>query len=192
MNHLVVFAHPNPESFGKAIEETVSKASAVKGFSTKVKDLYREGFNPVLGPSDFESFGNGNIPPDIKVEQDLVAWADIISFVYPVWWAGLPAILKGYIDRVFFYGFAYEYKDGTLNGLLKGKRVRMFCTTGTPDTVYESNSMHKSIKQTQDDGIFRVSGIDDVEHLFFGAVPYVDDNTRKRYLAEAEKAINSL
>ena len=68
----------------------------------------------------------------------------------------------------------------------------MFCTTGTPDTVYESNSMHKSIKQTQDDGIFRVSGIDDVEHLFFGAVPYVDDNTRKRYLAEAEKAINSL
>lgn len=192
MNHLIVFAHPNSKSFGKAIEETVSKASEAKGFHTKVKDLYSENFNPVLGPSDFEAFDSWKIPADIKAEQDLITWADTISFVYPTWWTGLPAILKGYIDRVFSYGFAYEVKDGAVAGLLKGKRVRLFSTTGTPDSIYDSNGMHDSMKQTQDAGIFRFSGIDDVEHLFFGAVPYVDDSVRKGYLAEAEKTVNAL
>ena len=192
MNHLVVFAHPNPESFGKAIEESIVKASVTKGFSTKVKDLYSEKFNPVLGISDLEALGRGEIPSDIKKEQELVDWADIISFVYPVWWAGLPAILKGYIDRVFSYGFAYESKNGAMAGLLKGKRVRLFSTTGTPDAIYESSGMHSSMKQTQDAGIFVVSGIDDVEHLFFGAVPSVDSKTREKYLAVIEQKINGL
>jgi NAD(P)H dehydrogenase (quinone) len=192
MNHLIIFAHPNPKSFGKAIEETVIKASETKGFSTKVKDLYKESFNPVLGASDFEAFGSGKIPADIKAEQDLIAWADVISLVYPTWWTGLPAILKGYIDRVFSYGFAYEVKDGAVVGLLKGKKVRLFSTTGTPGAVYDKSGMHNSMKQTQDDGIFRFCGVDDVEHLFFGAVPYVDDSTRKGYLSEAEKKIHAL
>lgn len=192
MNHLIILAHPNTKSFGKAIGETVSKASASRGFTTKMKDLYSENFNPVLGPSDFEAFGSGKIPADIKAEQDLINWADIISFVYPTWWTGLPAILKGYIDRVFSYGFAYEVQNGAVEGLLKGKRVRLFSTTGTPDSVYDSNGMHNSLKQTQDTGIFRFSGIEDVENLFFGAVPYVDDNTRNGYLAEVEKTVNTL
>ena len=192
MNHLIVFAHPDSKSFGKAIVETVTKESAAKGFSTKVKDLYSENFNPVLGPSDFEAFGNGEIPADIRAEQDLITWADAISFVYPTWWTGLPAILKGYIDRVFSYGFAYEIRDGAVIGLLKGKRVRLFSTTGTPGPMYDSNGMHDSMKQTQDTGIFRFSGIDDVEHLFFGAVPYVDDSIRKGYLDQVEKTVNAL
>jgi len=192
MNHLIVFAHPNSKSFGKAIEETVSKASAEKGFHTRVKDLYIENFNPVLSQSDFEALGSGKIPADIRAEQDLITWADAISFVYPIWWTGFPAILKGYIDRVFSYGFAYEVRDGAVVGLLKGKRVRLFSTTGTPDPVYDSNGMHDSMKQTQDTGIFRFSGIDDVEHLFFGAVPYVDDSIRKGYLDQVEKTVNAM
>lgn len=192
MNHLIVYSHPNPKSFCKAIEETVSKTSNSKGFTTKLKDLYAEGFNPVLSARDFASFGSGSIPADIKAEQDLVTWADVISFVYPVWWTGLPAMLKGYIDRVFSYGFAYEAKKGTINGLLKGKIIRLFSTTGTPGDIYSANGMHNSMKQTQDTGIFRFCGIENVEHVFFGAVPSVDDNTRKKYLEEVDKIVSSL
>lgn len=192
MNHLVVFAHPNPESFGKAIKEVIIKASEKRAFNTRVKDLYDEKFNPVLAASDFEAFRKGEIPSDIKKEQELVTWADIITFVYPVWWAGLPAILKGYIDRVFSYGFAYEARNGAMAGLLGGRRVRLFSTTGTPDAVYSANGMYSSMKQTQDAGIFGVSGIDDVEHIFFAAVPSVDDGARAKYLDAAEKTINKL
>ena len=65
-----------------------------KGHEVRVRDLYELNFNPVLGASDFISFSQGNTPADIKEEQEHISWADSITFIYPVWWAGLPAILK--------------------------------------------------------------------------------------------------
>ncbi len=189
MKHLIVLSHPNKKSFGAAIADTVKKVSAEKGADKKFVDLYEEKFNPVLGPSDFEAMGSGMALPDVKKERDLIAWADVITFVYPTWWTGLPAILKGYFDRVFSYGFAYEVADGKVKGLLGGRRVILLSTTGTPSDIYSESGMHNSMKQTQDDGIFRFSGIEDVNHYFFGAVPYAGDEGRKLYLAEIEKVI---
>ena len=171
MNHLVVFAHPNPKSFGKGILDTVVKASEEKGAAVKVRDLYELGFDPILKPSDFVAFKEGKVPEDIAAEQEIIRWADVITFIYPVWWTSLPAILKGYVDRVFSYGFAYEYIDGAPNGLLKGKKALLFSTTGTPDELYAANGMHASMKQTTDQGIFNFSGMEEVSHTFFGAVP---------------------
>lgn len=189
MNHLVVFAHPNPKSFGKGIVDTVVKASEEKGASVKVRDLYSIGFDPILKPSDFEAFQSGKIPEDIAAEQENIRWANVITFVYPVWWASMPAMLKGYVDRVFSYGFAYEYVNGTPNGLLKGKKGLMFCTTGSPNEIYASNGMHNSMKQTTDQGIFNFSGMEEVKHTFFGEVPRVSDEVRGNYLKEVEKII---
>lgn len=84
--------------------------------------LYELNFNPVLGASDFISFSKGNTPEDIKEEQEHISWADSITFIYPVWWAGLPAILKGYVDRVFSHGFAYAYGENGIEKLLSGKK----------------------------------------------------------------------
>lgn len=191
MNHLVIFSHPNPKSFGKGIVDTIQKAAEEKGDSVRVRDLYSIGFDPILKPSDFEGFQSGNIPEDIKVEQEQVKWADIITFVYPVWWTGLPAMLKGYVDRVLSYGFGYENVDGVLVGLLKGKKGMLFCTTGTPSDIYEENGMHNSMKQTTDQGIFNFCGIEVVNHAFFGAVPFVSDEIRKEYLSEVEKIVKT-
>ena len=98
-------------------------------------------------------------------------------------------MLKGYVDRVFSYGFAYEYVDGAPNGLLKGKKGLLFGTTGTPSELYAANGMHNSMKQTTDQGIFNFSGIEEVKHTFFGAVPYVTDETRGAYLKEVIKIV---
>ena len=87
---------------------------------------------------------SGNIPEDIKTEQDHVKWADVITFVNPVWWVGLPAVLKGYVDRVFSYGFACESVDGAPRGPLNGKKALLFCTTGRPNEYYAQNGMHNS------------------------------------------------
>jgi NAD(P)H dehydrogenase (quinone) len=192
MNHLVVFAHPNPKSFGKGILDTVVKASEEKGAAVKVRDLYELGFDPILKPSDFVAFKEGKVPEDIAAEQEIIRWADVITFIYPVWWTSLPAILKGYVDRVFSYGFAYEYIDGAPNGLLKGKKALLFSTTGTPDELYAANGMHASMKQTTDQGIFNFSGMEEVSHTFFGAVPYVSEEVRSDYLQKAAAVVKGV
>jgi NAD(P)H dehydrogenase (quinone) len=189
MNHLVVFAHPNPKSFCKGIVETIEAASKEKGDNVTVRDLYEIGFDPILKPDDFVALQSGNLSEDIKTEQEHIKWADVITFVYPVWWVSVPAILKGYVDRVFSYGFAYESVDGAPRGLLNGKKALLFCTTGSPNEYYAQNGMHNSMKQTTDDGIFNFTGIEVINHTFFGAVPSVSDETRKEYLKEVEKII---
>lgn len=189
MNHLVIFAHPNQESFCKGIVDTIKSVSEKKGDNIVIRDLYKIGFDPILKPSDFESMQSGKIPEDIGAEQEFVKWADFITLVYPVWWVGLPAILKGYVDRVFSYGFAYESVNGVPRGLLTGKKALVFCTTGTPNEVYEQNGMHNSMKQTTGSGIFNFTGIEVIKHTFFGAVPSVTDEIRKGYLKEVEKII---
>lgn len=158
----------------------------------KIRDLYTLKFDPVLKLSDFKALNNRNIPADIKEEQEHIKWADVLIFVYPVWWTGLPAMLKGYVDKVFSSGFAYKYVDGNPVGLLKDKKGLLICTTGTPNNIYKENGMHNSMKQTTDMGIFNFCGIKVIDHVFFGAVPYVSDETRKNYLKEVEKLINEI
>jgi NAD(P)H dehydrogenase (quinone) len=182
MNHLIVYCHPNPASFCKAIADTIEKTSLEKGHQTRVRDLYALGFDPKLKPSDFEAFQAGRVPEDIGKEQQHIAWAETITFVYPIWWTGLPATLKGYIDRVFSYGFAYKYGDRGPVGLLTGKKVIVFNTSGSPNEIYATNGMHAAIQKTSDVGIFEFCGMEVVRHEFFGAVPFVDDETRRGYL----------
>ncbi|WP_291582819.1 NAD(P)H-dependent oxidoreductase [Clostridium sp. UBA6640] len=192
MKHLIIYAHPNPNSFCHAILQSVENVSKSKGHEVKIKDLYAINFNPTLQPSDFEAFGRGEVPSDIKCEQEEVTWADLITFIYPIWWASMPAILKGYIDRVFANGFAYKYDNNAPVGLLEGKKALVFNTTGSPSDAYAENGMHDAMKQMVNDGIFKFCGIEPLYHTFFGAVPFVDDESRKEYLTKTETLIQNL
>lgn len=188
MKHLIVYAHPNPASLSHAMKELLVETYKAQGSEVVVRDLYALGFDPVLKGSDFAGLKEGKLPADITTEQGHIAWADAVTVVAPVWWASLPAILKGYIDRVFLYGFAYQYGASGAEGLLKGKKVLIVSNHGTPANVYAENGMHKSMSQTQEAGIFGFCGMDVVEHLYFGAVPSVDDATRKGYLEKVRAA----
>ena len=193
MNHLVLYAHPNPKSFNHAILETTVKTLESKGHEVSVRDLYELNFEPVLKGSDFEGFQSGNTPTDIKTEQDFISKADVITMIYPIWWTGLPAILKGYIDRVLSYGFAYAYgEDGSIDKFLTGKKGMIINTQGTPNDIYDSIGMTDALKKTSDTGIFDFVGIETVDHLFFGSIPQVDDATRKDMLHKIEDKLLSL
>jgi NAD(P)H dehydrogenase (quinone) len=184
MKHLIVYSHPNPKSFCHAILEEVIKTLKLRNHDLVVRDLYDLKYNPVLSTSDFVAIQSGNIPHDVKEEQNFIIWSDIITVIHPVWWTGIPAMFKGYIDRVFSHGFAYAIGDKGLEQLLKGKKVIIFNSQGTPKEIYDASGMSNAMHMTSDTGIYQFCGIEVLEHIFFSAVPYVDDKTRKDYIEQ--------
>jgi len=118
MNYLIVYAHPNPKSFNHAIKERVEAKLKKEKKKYSVRDLYAMKWNPVLGGADFEVMQGGKTPEDIKAEQNYIKEADVVIFIHPIWWFGMPAVLKGYVDRVFSYGFAYEVGKEGVKGIL--------------------------------------------------------------------------
>ena len=182
MKHLIVYSHPNPKSFCHAIFETVTKTLKSNGHEVVIRDLYNLNFDPILKASDFVAMKTGNITNDIKEEQNYIIWSDIMTMIHPVWWTGLPAMFKGYIDRVYSHGFAYAIGEKGLEQLLTGKKVIIFNTQGTPKEIYDASGMSNDMHLTSDAAIYQFCGIEVLEHIFFSAVPYVDDKTRKGYL----------
>ena len=192
MKALVVFAHPNPKSFNKAILDTVTGELQKKNAEVRVKDLYASNFNPILSGSDFEQFLSGKVPEDIAAEQANVAWADTLIFIYPIWWVGQPAILKGWIDRVFSYGFAYQVTDEGAVGLLKGKRARVITTSGSSEEIWGQVGALEAINTVMITGTLNFSGITDASYKNLYGVPYVTDADRQAMLEEVKKIIAGL
>lgn len=192
MKHLIVYAHPNPQSFNHAILETIQGELQEKGHEVRVRDLYAINFNPVLTADDFILFSQGKTPADIQAEQEHITWADVITFIYPVWWTGLPAILKGYVDRVFSHGFAYAYGANGIEKLLTGKKGLLLSTMGNSKENYEASGMFEAMKKTTGAGIFDFTGIEVVEHAFYTSVPSVDNETRKQYLEDVKELVSRL
>lgn len=192
MKHLIIFAHPNPKSFSKGIVDTLVEASKEKNYEVEVRDLYKIKFQPILLPSDFESFAKGITPKDIEEEQKFIKEADFISLVYPIWWGSEPAILKGYLDRVLSYGFAYVNKENGPVGLLQGKKVAIFTPMGNSNEAYKENGMDEAMKTIKDAGTFEFCGIKTVSHMLFGEVPASDEDILKSYLRDIRTNISEL
>lgn len=184
MKHLIVYAHPNSASFNHAIKETLVRVLKDKGQDVRIRDLYALHFDPVLKADDFKIFLAGKTPRDIEIEQDHVRWADQITFLYPIWWSRMPSIAAGYIDRVFSKGFAYDYTATGPVGLIPGKKVCIINTLGAPLPAVESSGVIKAMGQIIDNETFRFCGMEMVEHKYFGSVPTVTEEERKKMLEE--------
>jgi NAD(P)H dehydrogenase (quinone) len=182
MNTLVILAHPNPQSFNSAVAQAVKDELEKSGVSVKFKDLYAMNWNPVLSQADFDSFHNGKPPADLMAEQADVNWADVIIMVAPIWWTSVPAILKGYIDRVFSLGFAYEYTPNGPRGKLGGKKGLLITTSGADEASANANGMMASLKRTLLDGFFGFCGFSEFKHQNLFAVTIVKDADRQQML----------
>ena len=136
-NVLLVLAHPNPDSLNGATAKSVKQALEGKGHKVRFKDLYRTDFDPILGFKDFGAWQEGKVPDDVAKEQEDIAWADTLAFIYPIWWHERPAILKGWIDRTFTKGFAWDFDENGRVGKLKDKRAFVAATYGSPVPLYD-------------------------------------------------------
>ncbi len=192
MKALVVFTHPNPKSFNKAILDTVTSELQKKNAEVRVKDLYAMNFNPVLSGSDFQQLIAGQVPQDIATEQADITWADTIIFIYPIWWWGQPALLKGWIDRVFSHGFAYQQNEQGVVGLLKNKKSLVITTSGSDEATWDQTAAAQAIKRVIITGTLNFSGISDVTYKNLFSVPVVSDADRQGMLAEVQKLISAL
>lgn len=167
MKNLIVYAHPNSGSLNHFFKQTVLEILQEFGEEIAVRDLNEINFNPVLSLDDMNGQRMGTVADDVKTEQDFITWADRIIFIYPIWWTGMPAIMKGYIDRVFSYGFAYRYDQGVQKGLLTGKKTIIINSHGKSNAEYEAMGMDKALILTSDTGIFTYSGLEIQQHFYF-------------------------
>ncbi len=184
MKHLILYAHPNPKSFNHAVLERVEANLKRDRKEYVVRDFYSLGFKPALEGADFVAMGQGRPRPDVAEEQRHIASADRIIVIHPIWWFGMPAILKGYIDRVLVSGFAYKYTDKGPVGLLTGKRVVILNTTGGSQEDYEKHGFRSAIVQAVDVGVYGFCGITVEEHKFMYGVPSVGQEARTAMLEE--------
>lgn len=192
MKALVLYAHPNPKSFNAAILQTVQEELAGKGAEVKVKDLYAMNWNPVLSASDFTQMLAGQMPDDIAREQADVAWADVIFVIAPFWWFTIPAILKGYMDRVMSQGFAYLQSEQGPRGLLQGKKAAIITTSGADQNVAQHTGMMEAFQTSFVHGVFGFCGFDETRHHNCYAVPLVSDKERQGMLEEIKEFVNSI
>ncbi|MFT3739436.1 MAG: NAD(P)H-dependent oxidoreductase [Breznakibacter sp.] len=190
--HLIIYAHPSPRSFSYKLKDRLAQESVARHWQANVRDLYEMGFNPVLSPSDLQQLKSGRTPSDIAAEQALLSRADVVTLIFPLWWASYPAIVKGYIDRVFSYGFAYKTGSNGIEGLLKGKKVVLFTSMGNSMEEYEEKKLFGAFRQTLGHEIFDFCGMEIIHHHFFPQVPDTSEEMKEAYLNEALRAFDSV
>lgn len=167
MKNLIIYAHPNPASLNHFFKQTVLESLEKFGEEIILRDLNEINFNPVLSLEDMNGQRMGKVTEDVQTEQDFITWADRIIFIYPIWWTGMPAIMKGYIDRVFSYGFAYRYDQGVQKGLLSGKSTIIINSHGKSNAEYAESGLDKALALTSDTGIFNYCGLKIQQHFYF-------------------------
>lgn len=152
MHALIVHCHPEPASFNRALTDRAVQTITSEGLTVEVSDLYRENFDPVEGPEHYSCRENSNVfsplgeqryasqtgslPADVTREIARLEKADLVIFQFPLWWHSLPAMLKGWFDRVFVSGGLYTSKKRYDRGHFKGKRAICSITTGAPEASF--------------------------------------------------------
>ena len=176
MKHLVIYAHPYEKSFCSSLKNMIIETSKAHNIHTVERDLYKMDFSPVLSADEIVALQKGEVSSDVLEEQQLITDSDLITFIYPIWWTQMPAILKGYIDRVFTHGYAYEaVGHHTFEGLLKSKRVAIYNTIGTTMKESVDQGLIDSMKKLSHTGIIEYVGMDVSLHKFINPFEIKED-----------------
>ena len=179
---LIINGHPDKESFCFALAESYHKGALKAAANVKLVHLIDLKFNPIL------TYGYrkmSELEPDlVQIQQDIL-WADHLVFVYPNWWATMPALLKGFLDRVILPDFAFKYHkdDPYWDKLLKGKTARLIVTMNTPKWYYfliNRNAGHNAMRI----GVLEFCGVKPVRITTFSPIQSADEEKRKKWLAK--------
>ncbi|KPD30554.1 NAD(P)H-dependent oxidoreductase [Pseudomonas paraeruginosa] len=160
MHALVVVAHHDPRSLTHALAARIAEGILQSGHSAEIADLAAEGFEPRFGLADHAVHrGQAAAPADVLAEQARLDRADILVLVYPVYWWSMPALLKGWIDRVFSNGWAFDYSiGGDLRKKLQRLRVVLVGVGGADPGTFERHGYAAAMRTQIDHGIFDYCG----------------------------------
>ncbi|MGC6400247.1 NAD(P)H-dependent oxidoreductase [Sphingomonas sp. FW199] len=171
IRHLIVLGHPGPAGFNHAVAAAYGDTVRACGQEAVVRDLYILGFNPCLTAAERSTSGRGALGEDVKIELDHIRDCEVIVLVYPIWFGMPPAIVKGYVDRVFGAGFAADnLKTLTPHPLLHGKQLIIFSSSASTRPWLEERGQWQSLHQAFDLYLQTVFGFCETQHVHFDAV----------------------
>ncbi|MFV0482115.1 MAG: NAD(P)H-dependent oxidoreductase [Campylobacteraceae bacterium] len=180
---LIINAHPDEKSFNFGLCEAYENGAKSSGAQIEVLNLRDLKFNPSL---EFGYRKSMDLEPDLVTAQEKIKWANHLVFIHPLWWGSYPAILKGFIDRIFLPRFAYNYKDGVREKLLKYKSARIITTMDQPSWWYKYISGEPSTKQLKNITL-KFCGVNPVYTNYIGIVVDSKEEKRKKWLEEVRK-----
>lgn len=170
MKHAVILAHPAHNSLNAAIAQAYAAALEKLGHEVILRDLYAMGFDPCLKAAEIPGPEAPVFEPDVLRERELLADVDAFALVYPLWFNTPPAILKGYIDRVFGMGFGFVPAFGGTEPNLKGRKLISFTTSGAPDFWMRDTGALSGLMRLFDAHLGGTCGLTVVDHTHFGGM----------------------
>lgn len=188
MQTAVIYAHPNPNSFNGAILNQVIKALEDGKHFYDVIDLYRDRFDPVLLFDEKKRRSDMKRDPETAEYRRIVKNADHLIFIYPLWWGGMPAIMKGFIDRVFAAGEAYTYQGKLPKGLLKARTASVYYTADAPSwylRFWQRDADWVTVK----DVMLKFCGVRRVKRLLFAGVKDSSEEKCTQWLDRVYRSI---
>jgi NAD(P)H dehydrogenase (quinone) len=212
MRVFIVHAHPEERSFNGAMTRMASETLAAAGHDVLVSDLYRMGFDPVSDRRNFvtvadpdyfrqqaeeaHAASHDGFAAEIRDEQEKLFWCDVLILQFPLWWFGLPAILKGWIDRVFAAG-GRTYGGGKWydRGVFAGKRAMCAVTIGGPPPIYSAEGLNGPIAAILfpiNHGILYFTGFAVIEPFLVHAPVRLSDAGRAAELARYRERVSTL
>ncbi|GAM64945.1 NAD(P)H oxidoreductase YRKL [Vibrio ishigakensis] len=211
MNILVVYWHPEPKSFNGALFNQAVNSLKAQGHQVKTSDLHAMEFNPTSGRNNFTTVhdpdffkqqleemhatDNDGFAPEIETELQKLEWADLVIFQFPLWWFGLPAVLKGWVDRVF--AMARTYGRGRIyeTGPFKGKKAMLSLTMGGGEEIYVKGGWNgdlMGILRPIHRGIFEFNGYDVLEPFTVYGPARMSDEERKAELERFDTRLKGI
>ncbi|MGE5676403.1 MAG: NAD(P)H-dependent oxidoreductase [Mycobacterium leprae] len=201
MNVLIVLAHPEPKSFNHAMANVAVNTLQQQGHTVQVSDLYAMGFNPALDRHDFvtmanpdylkpqfeqaQAAANQTFAPEVAAEQAKLRSADLVIFQFPLWWFSIPAMLKGWMDRVLAMGFAYGGGKWYDQGAFRGKKALLSFTTGGPAHIYSETGINGDINMVLfhvQHGMLFFCGFEVIQPFAVWSAAHGDDGMRQAHL----------
>lgn len=211
MNILIVHAHNEEKSFNASMKNLAVETFNNQGDSVVVSDLYAMDFNPVASADDFKSpknddylvyaleqrnaYKTSSLASDIEIEIEKIKSADLIIFNFPMYWFSMPAIMKGWIDRVFISGYCYGGTRFYDRGGLKGKKAMLSFSLGGREHMFGNNAIHgemdlllRPIMQ----GMLAYVGLTVLPPFIAYHVPYISDDARREVLDNYQQHLQSI
>jgi NAD(P)H dehydrogenase (quinone) len=208
---LIVFAHPEPRSFNGALLRAAQETLTAAGDEVRVSDLYAMGFDPVARGTDFKTYDPAQpldyfgeqkrawpaqtLADDIMAEIEKLAWCDLLILQFPLYWFSVPAMLKGWFDRVLVPGFAFGSGKWYERGGLVGKRAMLSLTMAAYPEMMAPDGLNGLLEVNLwpiQNGALAFCGFEVLAPFVANAVPYSDEETRGAILERYVERLKGL
>lgn len=171
MKHAVIISHPRGRAFTRLTAQTYIDAVKAAGHEVVVRDLYAMNFDPRLHADELPDAAGSDPRTEVLIERMMLKDVDVFAFFYPIWFGSPPAMLKGYVERVFGVGFGYEaIANGGSQPLLTGRKMISFTSTGSENMWLVDSGSWNAVRKVFNERLASACGLESVDHVNFGGV----------------------